>query len=85
MASLGLRNSFGSTSCADAVLSGAVMQDTKRDARSVLSRTGLLAELQAKGILNLVPAEVKQIHALLEADFNPLELCRKLVRKSEAA
>ena len=46
----------------------------------MLSRTGLLAELQSKGILNLVPAEVKQIHALLEADFNPLELCRKLVR-----
>ena len=55
-------------------------QDMKRDARSVLSRTGLLTELQSKGILNLVPAEVKQIHALLEADFNPLELCRKLVR-----
>jgi len=49
----------------------------------VLSRTGLLTELQSKGILNLVPAEVKQIHALLEADFNPLELCRKLVRKRE--
>ena len=56
------------------------LQDTKRDARSVLSRTGLLAELQAKGILNLVPAEVKAIHGLLEADFNPLELCQKLVR-----
>jgi len=64
---------------------GLPTQDTKRDARSVLSRTGLLAELQSKGILNLVPAEVKQIHALLEADFNPLELCRKLVRELGAS
>ena len=69
-------------SCGSLTLScsASYAQDTKRDARSVLSRTGLLSELQSKGILNLVPPEVKQIHALLEADFNPLELCRKLVR-----
>lgn len=55
------------------------MQDAKRDARGLLSRGSLLGELQGKGILNLVPPEVKAIHALLEQEFNPLELCLKLV------
>ena len=56
------------------------VQDGKRDARGLLSRGSLLGELQGKGILNLVPPEVKAIHALLEQEFNPLELCLKLVR-----
>ncbi|KAK9833458.1 hypothetical protein WJX81_007146 [Elliptochloris bilobata] len=52
--------------------------DARRDARSALSRGALVADLGAKGVLNLVPEEIKQIHALLEADFVPLELCARL-------
>eukprot|EP00884_Botryococcus_braunii_P006913 jgi/Botrbrau1/16222/Bobra.0066s0008.1 len=52
--------------------------DSKRDARSILSRAALVQELSAKGILSLVPEEVRAIHTLLESDFNPLELCKKL-------
>lgn len=53
-------------------------QDSKRDARSILSRAALVQELSSKGILSLVPEEVRAIHTLLESDFNPLELCKKL-------
>ncbi|KAK9824579.1 hypothetical protein WJX72_011465 [[Myrmecia] bisecta] len=52
--------------------------DAKRDARNILSRTALVSELASKGVLNIVPDEIKQIHALLESDFTPLELCQRL-------
>ncbi len=35
-------------------------QDARRDARSALSRGALVADLGAKGVLNLVPDEIKQ-------------------------
>lgn len=54
------------------------MQDAKRDIRSALSRGALVSELGAKGVLNLVPAEIKRIHTLLESEFNPLQLCHQL-------
>ena len=44
----------------------------------MLMRTSLLAELTAKGLLNLVPDSIKQLYAILEQDFSPLQLCRKL-------
>ena len=36
-------------------------QDARRDARSALSRGALVADLGAKGVLNLVPEEIKQV------------------------
>ena len=54
------------------------MQDSRRDPRQILSRSALVSELAAKGILNLVPEPVKQLYAVLEQDFSPLQLCRKL-------
>ena len=55
-----------------------VIQDAKRDIRSALSRGALVSELGAKGVLNLVPPEIKRIHTLLESEFNPLQLCHQL-------
>ncbi len=52
------------------------MQDAKRDMRSALSRTALLGELRMKKVIDLVPEPVRRIHGLLEADFNPLQLCK---------
>lgn len=52
--------------------------DHKRDARELLSRSALLSDLLSKGIQNLVPPEVSEIHKLLESDFNPLQLCHKI-------
>ncbi len=54
------------------------VQDSKREARSILSRAALVSELSSKGILTLVPEEVRAIYTMLETDFNPLELCRRL-------
>ena len=44
--------------------------------RSALSRTALLGELRVKKVIDLVPEPVRRIHGLLEADFNPLQLCK---------
>lgn len=38
-------------------------QDARRDARSALSRSALVSDLGAKGVLNLVPEEVKQVRS----------------------
>lgn len=46
--------------------------------RSALSRSALLGELRVKKVIDLVPEEVRQIHGLLEAEFNPLQLCKQL-------
>lgn len=48
------------------------------DPRSVLSRQALIADLTAKGLPSAVPEEVRHILQLLEQDFNPLELCKRL-------
>lgn len=52
--------------------------DPKRDTREVLSRSALLAELAAKGLLQLVHPEVRSLHSLLEAEFHPLDLCARV-------
>jgi translation initiation factor 3 subunit A len=52
--------------------------DPKRDTREVLSRSALLAELSAKGLLGLVHPEVRELHALLEGEFHPLDLCARV-------
>lgn len=53
-------------------------QDPRRDPRTALSRSALLSDLTAKGLLNLVPEPIKQLYAVLESDFSPLHLCAKL-------
>jgi translation initiation factor 3 subunit A len=50
--------------------------DPKRDPREVLSRKALLNELIAKGILSLVSTEARQVWALFEKEFHPLDMCK---------
>lgn len=50
----------------------------RRDGRALLSRATLLADIERKGLLQLVPPEVKAIYSALEGDFNPLQLCSAL-------
>ena len=52
--------------------------DSKRDAREALSRSALLSELSAKGVLKLATPEVQQLYSLLEVEFHPLDLCNKV-------
>ena len=54
------------------------MQDTRRDATSLLTRQGLLSDVTSKGLLNLVPEPINQLYTILEQDFSPLHLCQKL-------
>lgn len=54
------------------------LQDTRRDASSLLTRQGLLSDVTSKGLLNLVPEPINQLHTILEQDFSPLHLCQKL-------
>ena len=42
------------------------------------SREALLAELSQPGFLALVPSHILQLHRLLEEEFMPLDLCRKV-------
>ncbi len=48
----------------------------RRDGKSLLSREALLTDIERKGLLGLVPPEVKQLFVLLESEFNPLQLCK---------
>ena len=50
----------------------------RRDGRAVLSRATLIIDIERKGLLTLVPEEVRQIYTVLESDFNPLQLCRTI-------
>jgi len=50
----------------------------RRDGRALLSRAALLFDIERKGLLQLVPPEVKAVHSALEGDFNPLHLCKAL-------
>lgn len=54
------------------------MQDHKRDAKDMLSRSALLSDLLAKGMQSSVSPEVTQIYQLLEVDFDPLKMCIRL-------
>ena len=53
--------------------------ESRRDGRPLLSRAALLADIERKGLLQLVPAEVKAIYQTLEGDPNPLQLCKALI------
>jgi translation initiation factor 3 subunit A len=48
------------------------------DRRVLLSRQALLADIERKGLLQLVPPPVKAVFSVLEGDFNPLKLCQTL-------
>jgi translation initiation factor 3 subunit A len=48
------------------------------DRRVLLSRQALLADIERKGLLQLVPPQVKAVFSALEGDFNPLKLCQTL-------
>ncbi|KAG9453870.1 hypothetical protein H6P81_006774 [Aristolochia fimbriata] len=52
--------------------------DPKRDNREVLTRSSLLSELTAKGIMSCVAQEVKDLYHLLEHEFFPLDLASKV-------
>ena len=57
----------------------ACLQDARaRAARTALSRAALVADLRDKGLPSAVPEDIRQILTLLESDFKPLELCRRL-------
>lgn len=48
------------------------------DRRVLLSRQALLADIERKGLLQIVPPQVKAVFSALEGDFNPLMLCQTL-------
>ncbi|KAI5067945.1 hypothetical protein GOP47_0016290 [Adiantum capillus-veneris] len=52
--------------------------EPRKDTREVLSRSALLSELAAKGVMTYVAPEVKDIYSLLETEFHPLELASKV-------
>ncbi|KAG7964737.1 hypothetical protein I3843_09G185500 [Carya illinoinensis] len=52
--------------------------ETKLEGKEVLSRSSLLSELVAKGVLSCVTQEVKDLYHLLEHDFFPLDLASKV-------
>ncbi|XP_010024099.2 eukaryotic translation initiation factor 3 subunit A [Eucalyptus grandis] len=51
--------------------------DPKLESREMLSRSSLLSELVAKGVLNFATPEVKDLYHLLEHEFLPLDLAMK--------
>ncbi len=48
------------------------------DRRVLLSRQALLSDIERKGLLQIVPPQVKAVFSALEGDFNPLILCQTL-------
>jgi len=52
--------------------------DPKKDTKEMLSRSALISELVAKGVMTYVPQEVKDLYHLLENDFHPLDLSDKV-------
>ncbi|KAK9448907.1 uncharacterized protein V1518DRAFT_416662 [Limtongia smithiae] len=42
------------------------------------TRSSLLKEVLAKGVLTRVSPEIKSLYTILEADFHPLSICKKL-------
>lgn len=51
----------------------------RREGRALLTRANLLADLERKGLLQLVPPGIKAIYTAIEGEFNPLHLCKALV------
>lgn len=56
-----------SCSCLSELL--CLCQDARRDARSALSRSALVSDLGAKGVLNLVPEEIKQVCSWVRVSY----------------
>ncbi|KAL8088616.1 eukaryotic translation initiation factor 3 subunit A-like isoform X2 [Apium graveolens] len=52
--------------------------DNKIEARDMLSRESLLADLISKGVMTYVTQEVKDLYHLLEHEFLPLDLASKV-------
>lgn len=52
--------------------------ESKLESKEVLSRSSLLSELVAKGVMSCVTQEVKDIYHLLEHEFFPLDLAAKV-------
>ncbi|KAL0327912.1 UNVERIFIED_CONTAM: Eukaryotic translation initiation factor 3 subunit A [Sesamum calycinum] len=52
--------------------------ESKPENREVLSRSSLLLELVAKGVMNCVTQEVKDLYHILEHEFLPLDLALKV-------
>jgi len=50
----------------------------KHDVAKALSREALMREIRAKGLLQVVPKEVKEIFDLIEGTFDPLGKCKRL-------
>ena len=58
--------------------------DRRMDYKSILTRSALISSINSMNLLSLVPQEVRTAYELLTADFNPLELCKKLAPLLEA-
>ncbi|KAF5471679.1 hypothetical protein F2P56_008452 [Juglans regia] len=52
--------------------------ESKLESKDVLSRSSLLSELVAKGVMSCVIQEVKDLYHLLEHEFFPLDLASKV-------
>ena len=50
----------------------------RMDRRILLSRQALLSDIERKGLLQIVPPQVKAVFSALEGDFNPLVLCQTI-------
>ncbi|CAI5473347.1 unnamed protein product [Closterium sp. Yama58-4] len=55
-----------------------VVVDPKKDPRQMLSRSALLQEITAKGVLAFVLPQVRELHHLVEVDFLPLDLAARV-------
>ncbi|CAI5499313.1 unnamed protein product [Closterium sp. Naga37s-1] len=55
-----------------------VVVDPKKDPRQMLSRSALLQEITAKGVLPFVLPQVRELHHLVEIDFLPLDLAARV-------
>ena len=51
--------------------------DSNRNVDDVLSRDLLVAEIKRSGLLNKVDDDVKNLYALMEQSFSPLDLCKR--------
>lgn len=54
------------------------LQDKRTDAKSVLSRAGLLSSITSMNLLSLVPPEVKAVYSLMTEEFAPLDMETRL-------
>ncbi len=52
--------------------------DANTDPTKLLTRTNLMSEMQAKSVLPQANDHVKAIFTLVETEYNPLELCKRL-------